>query len=355
MADIFEILKTGAEKNASDIHLTPGKPPMTRINGEMMPMSFPVLSSIDIKTMIYALLGNEQQVVFEQKWELDTSFQLQQVSRFRVNLLRQKDGMGAVLRIIPATIPEPEDIRLPKNIVDLTKLNSGLVLVTGATGSGKSTTLAALLGVINRERKGHIITIEDPIEYVYESANCVITQREVGSHTHSVAESLRHILRQDPDVVLIGEMRDLETIAAAITIAETGHLVFATLHTNDAAQTVDRIIDVFPSHQQQQVRMQLSVALRAVISQQLLPRKDGKGRVASRELMFNVPAISNLIREGKTHLIYNAIETGTKLGMVSMDRALYYLIKEGMISMEDAVSKAHNAEQLKSYVGMSGV
>jgi twitching motility protein PilT len=234
----------------------------------------------------------------------------------------------------------------------LTKINSGLVLVTGATGSGKSTTLAALLGVINRERKGHIITIEDPIEYVYESGNCVVTQREVGSHTHSFAESLRHILRQDPDVVLIGEMRDLETIAAAITIAETGHLVFATLHTNDAAQTVDRIIDVFPSHQQQQVRMQLSVALRAVISQQLLPRKDGKGRVASRELMFNVPAIANLIREGKTHLIYNAIETGLKLGMVSMDRALYYLVKEGMISLEDALSKAHNAEQLKSYMGM---
>jgi len=355
MADIFEILKTSVAKNASDIHLTPGKPPMNRINGEMLPLNLPALSSIDIKTMIYALLGNEQQVLFEQKWELDTSFQLQQISRFRVNLLRQKDGLGAVLRIIPATIPDPVDLRLPQNITDLTKLNSGLVLVTGATGSGKSTTLASLLGMINRERKGHIITVEDPIEYVYESGNCVVTQREVGTHTHSIAESLRHILRQDPDVVLIGEMRDLETISAAITIAETGHLVFATLHTNDAAQTVDRIIDVFPPHQQQQVRMQLSVALRAVISQQLLPRKDGKGRVAARELMFNVPAISNLIREGKTHLIYNAIETGTKLGMVSMDRALHHLIKEGMISLEEAVSKAHNAEQLKSYVGMSGV
>lgn len=352
MPDFLEILKAGVAKHASDIHLAPGKPPLARINGEIVPLNSSPLASNDIKTMIYAVLGNEQQVSFEQKWELDTSFQVQQVSRFRVNVLRQKEGIAAVLRIIPAVIPEPMDILLPQRIVDLAEINSGLVLVTGATGSGKSTTLACLIELINRQRKGHIITIEDPIEYAYESKNCVITQREIGVHSKSFAEALKHVLRQDPDVVLIGEMRDLETIGAAITVAETGHLVFATLHTNDAAQTVDRIIDVFPSHQQQQVRTQLSVALKAVISQQLLPRRDGKGRAAAREIMFNVPAIANLIREGKTHLIYNAIETGTKLGMVSMDRALSHLVKEGLVSQTEALSKAHNAEQLNSFVAM---
>lgn len=352
MADIFEILKTGVEKNASDIHLIPNKPPMIRINGEMISLGACSLSQSEIKTMIYAIVGNEQQVVFEHGWELDTSFQLQQVSRFRVNVLKQKDGIAAVLRIISATIPEPMDILLPQNIIDLTKLQSGLILVTGATGSGKSTTLACLINIINRERKGHIITVEDPIEYVYESQGCVITQREVGLQTRSFADALKHVLRQDPNVVLIGEMRDLETIAAAMTIAETGHLVFATLHTNDAAQTVDRIIDVFPPHQQQQIRAQVSVALKAVISQQLLPRRDGKGRVAAREVMFNVPAVSNLIREGKTHLIYNAIDTGSKAGMVSMDRSLSHLVREGLVDRDIALSKAHSAEQLRSYLAM---
>lgn len=352
MPDIVEILKTGVEQHASDIHLTPGKPPMVRVNGEMLALPSAVLSGNDIKNMIYAILGNEQQVSFEQKWELDTSFQLQDISRFRINVLRQKEGVAAVLRIIPAVIPDPMDIHLPQNIIDLARLNTGLVLVTGATGSGKSTTLASLLELINQERKGHIITIEDPIEYAYESKKSIITQREIGVHCKSFAEALKHVLRQDPDVVLIGEMRDLETISAAITVAETGHLVFATLHTNDAAQTVDRIIDVFPSHQQQQVRTQLSVALKAVISQQLLPRKDGKGRVAAREIMFSVPAVANLIREGKTHLIYNAIETGMKLGMVSMDRALSHLVKEGLIGQTEALSKAHNAEQLNSFISM---
>ncbi|RLD15951.1 MAG: type IV pili twitching motility protein PilT [Caldiserica bacterium] len=354
MIDIFEVLKTAVEKNASDIHIVPQKPVMVRIYGKVIPLSGfedKVLSSEETQQLIYGILHPDQRKKFEENLELDTSLQVKDISRFRVNVLMQKNGIGAVLRVIPSKIPEPEDLGFTPAMIELTKLPRGLVLVTGPTGSGKSTTLACMLELINKEREEHILTIEDPIEFVYESKKCIITQREVGMHTRSFANALRAALREDPDIVLIGEMRDLETIQSALTIAETGHLVFATLHTTDAPQTIDRIIDVFPPYQQQQIRMQLSVVLRGVICQQLLPRMDGKGRVAAREIMIVTPAVSNLIREGKTHQLYSAIETGSKFGMISLDRSLAELVKKGLISKDIALMKANNPENLKRLLG----
>jgi twitching motility protein PilT len=255
--------------------------------------------------------------------------------------------MEAVLRIISGKIPSPEELALPPVITDLANLPRGLVLVTGPTGSGKSTVLACLINLINQRRHSHILTIEDPIEFIYENKNSVVRQREIGQQSHNFAAALKHALRQDPDVVMIGEMRDLETIGAALTMAETGHLVFATLHTTDAAQTVDRIIDVFPAHQQQQIRAQLSTVLKAVICQTLLPKLNAKGRVAAREIMIVTPAIANLIREGKSHQIYGAIDTGVRVGMISLDKALLDLVKRGLISTEDAVAKANHPETLR--------
>lgn len=348
MVEMLDILKAAVEKKASDIHITVGKPPMMRVKGEIMPVGdFSELSAEDTKRLIYSILYDDQKQTFEEKLELDCSFEVPNLSRFRVNVLMEKDGVEAVMRIISSSIPTPEELHFPQTITQLSDLPRGLVLVTGPTGSGKSTTLACLLNIINQKRHEHILTIEDPIEFVYSPKNCLIRQREVGSHTHSFAEALKHSLRQDPDVILVGEMRDLETIALAITAAETGHLCFATLHTTDAAQTVDRIIDVFPPSQQQQVRTQLSNCLKAVICQVLLPRTDGKGRAAAREIMMVTPAIANLIREGKTHLIYNAIETGAKFGMISLDKALGELVKEGSVRVEDALAKAHNPEMVR--------
>ncbi|MCS7227965.1 MAG: type IV pilus twitching motility protein PilT, partial [Endomicrobia bacterium] len=324
--EMIDILTTAVEQKASDIHIVIGKPPMVRIRGEVQPLlDFPVISPDESKRLIYSILYDEQKRRFEEEYELDCSIQIAKVARFRVNVFVQKCGVEAVLRVIPSQIPSPEEIGLSSEIVKLTDLPRGLVLVTGATGSGKSTTLACLIELINQKYKKHILTIEDPIEFVYENKNSIIRQREVGIHTKSFATALKYALRQDPDVILVGEMRDLETISAALTVAETGHLVFATLHTQDAAQTVDRIIDVFPSHQQQQVRVQLSSTLKAVISQVLLTRKDTYGRVAAREVMIVTAAIATLIREGKTHQIYTAIETGAKYGMISLDKSLLEL------------------------------
>lgn len=348
--EMFDILKTAVESQASDIHIIVNMPPMMRVYGEMKPMQMDVLTAEEAKRLVYGILYDEQKQFFEEHWELDCSFQIPNLSRFRVNVLLQKDGIGAVLRVISSKIPEPEEIRLPQTVIDFANLPNGMVLVTGPTGSGKSTTLACLIDFINRRHSGHIITIEDPIEFVYEKKNCVINQREVGAHTHSFEAALKHALRQDPDVVLVGEMRDLETISTALTIAETGHLVFATLHTTDAAQTIDRIVDVFPPFQQQQIRVQLSVILRGVVCQQLIPHVSGKGRVASREIMVCTPAIANLIREGKTHQIYSAIETGQKFGMLSGDRALANLVKEGLVKKEDVMMKAHNPETIENYI-----
>jgi len=348
MVEMIDILKKAVEKNASDIHVTINKPPMLRVRGDIIALDeFEVITAQESKRLIYSILTSEQIRMFEEKFEMDCSTVIQ-IARFRVNVFLQKNGVEAVLRIIPTKIPQPEEINLPASIMQLADTPRGLVLVTGPTGSGKSTTLACLLNMINQKRKSNIITIEDPIEFVYEHQLSIVRQREVGLHTHSFAAGLKFSLRQDPDVILIGEMRDLETIGAALTIAETGHLVFATLHTNDAAQTIDRIIDVFPPHQQQQVRTQLASALKAVVSQVLLPRIDTFGRAAAREIMIVTPAIANLIREGKTHQIYTAIETGSKFGMISLDKALVELLKQNIITLEDALTKANNADYVRT-------
>lgn len=352
--EMVDILKTAVNREASDIHIVIGKPPMFRMRGSVAPLEdHPEITADEAKRLIYSILYDEQRTKFEQNLELDCSFAIPGVSRFRVNVLMQRNGVEAVMRVISSRIPEPEDLMLTPAILQFAEQPRGLVLVTGPTGSGKSTTLACLLNIINQKRHDHILTIEDPIEFVYDHRNCIVRQREVGEQTKSFTHALKSALRQDPDIVLIGEMRDLETISAALTIAETGHLVFGTLHTTDAPQTIDRIIDVFPPHQQQQVRVQLSVTLRGVVSQTLLPKSDGVGRVAAREIMVVTPAISNLIREGKTHQIYSAVETGSKFGMISLDRALVQLVQNGQISMEDAISKAHNTEYVKNSGRMS--
>jgi len=355
--DMIDILTAAVKMGVSDIHVVPKKPVMVRKNGAMTPLpeyKETPLSGDDTKTLIYGILLDEQKSHFEENLELDCSFQIENISRFRVNVLMQKDGVGAVLRVISSEIPSPEALAFTPAMMECMKYPRGMVLVTGPTGSGKSTTLAAMLETINRERQDHILTIEDPIEFVYQSKGCVFTQREVGASTRSFTGALRAALREDPDIVLVGEMRDLETIGAALTIAETGHLVFGTLHTTDAPQTVDRIIDVFPSHQQAQVRTQLSVTLKAVITQQLLPTPDGKGRVAAREILIVTPAIANLIRDGKTHLIYGALETGMKFGMISMDKALAQLVKAGKVTKEAALAKAGNPDMLNQYIASLG-
>jgi len=355
--DMIDILTAAVKLGVSDIHVVPTKPVMVRKNGAMTPLpeyQDTALSSDETKTLIYGILLDDQKSQFEENLELDCSFQIENISRFRVNVLMQKDGVGAVLRVISSEIPSTEALAFTPAMMACMKYPRGLVLVTGPTGSGKSTTLAAMLETINKERKDHILTIEDPIEFVYKSKGCVFTQREVGASTRSFTSALRAALREDPDIVLVGEMRDLETIGAALTIAETGHLVFGTLHTTDAPQTVDRIIDVFPSHQQAQVRTQLSVTLKAVITQQLLQTPDGKGRCAAREILVVTPAIANLIRDGKTHLIYGALETGMKFGMISMDKALAQLVKAGKITKAAAVAKSGNPEMLDQYIIAAG-
>ncbi|MBN2407163.1 MAG: type IV pilus twitching motility protein PilT [Elusimicrobia bacterium] len=345
--DIKEILQAAVKYNASDIHIVPGRPPMLRINGQIRSLNTDKLSSDDTQRIIFGALSEKLVDKFKKENELDTSLSAEGIGRFRVNVLEQKDGIGAVLRVIPSKIPTPQDVGLDQILIDLTHTPRGMILVTGPTGSGKSTTLASMVNLINTERKEHILTIEDPIEYVYPKLNCVVTQREIGSHSINFNESLKRAMRQDPDIVLIGEMRDLETIGAALTLSETGHLVFGTLHTTDAAQTVDRIIDVFPPFQQQQVRTQLSVVLRAVICQQLIPKADGQGRVAAREVMIVNPAISNLIREGKTHQIYNAIEVGSKVGMKSLDKNLAELVAKKVVTFDAAITKANNPNMLR--------
>jgi twitching motility protein PilT len=346
--EILEVLETAVKYGASDIHIVPGRPPFLRINGEMQSLEMPPLTKEDTQKIIFGVLSEKNIEKFKLENELDTSLSADGIGRFRLNVLEQIDGIGAVLRVIPTDIPDAEDIGLDDNLIGLTKTPRGMILVTGPTGSGKSTTLASMINIINRDRNEHILTIEDPIEYVYPKLNCVVSQREIGTHSNSFRDSLKRAMRQDPDILLIGEMRDLETIAAALTLAETGHLVFATLHTTDAAQTIDRIIDVFPPYQQEQVRTQLSVSLRAVICQQLLPRADGKGRIAAREVMLLNSAISNLIREGKTHQIYNAIEMGTKFGMKSLDKDLADLVRKGTVTFDAALGKANNINLFKS-------
>ena len=352
--DMVSILKEAVGRKASDIHVVVGLPPMIRINGELVALEAPPLTPDDSRALVYSILQDDQKQHFEQHWELDCSHAIANLARFRVNVLLHNNGVGAVLRVIGSRVPTVEQNDLSPAMIELCYLPRGLVLVTGPTGSGKSTTLAAMVQLINTKYRYHIITIEDPIEFVYEAASSIITQREVGHQTHSFNNALRAAMRQDPDVILVGEMRDLETISLALTAAETGHLVFATLHTTDVTQTIDRIVDVFPPYQQQQVRVQLGGVLRGVICQTLVPRVDGAGRVAARELLLATPAVTNLIREGKTHQIYTVIETAAKTGMISMDKALANLVRERKIKLEDAQAKANDTEVMRKYLDAPG-
>ncbi len=332
--DIQQILASAMKKNTSDVILTVGRPPMLRVNGSLTPDGSESLTDKDLERLIYSVINEEQKVEFEAHSELDLAIEFPESGRFRVNVFRQQGRIGAALRPIMSKIPTLESLGLPSITQDFCNLSSGLVCVTGPTGSGKSTTLAAMINYINQNRACHIITVEDPIEFVHSHKLSVIEQREVGKDTETYSAALKYVLRQCPDVILIGEMRDLETIAAALTIAETGHLVFATLHTQSAAKTIDRIIDVFPPYQQQQIRAQLATTLKGVISQILLPKQDGSGRVAAREIMVVNSAISNLIREAKVYQIPTAIQTGGALGMISMELSLANLKNEGIISNE---------------------
>jgi twitching motility protein PilT len=350
--DIKLLLSVVKERSASDLHLKVGNHPILRVNGKLQPLTdLPVLSADTVQALIESMMTPEQFQVFRERLEMDFAYSLPGVSRFRVNVFQQRGSLGAAVRSIPMGVPTLEELGLPDIARRLAGLPRGLVLVTGPTGSGKSTTLAAMINYVNQNRAVHIMTVEDPIEYLHKDIKSVINQREVGMDTLSFANALRHVLRQDPNVILIGEMRDLETISTAITAAETGHLVFATLHTQSAAQTVDRIIDVFPPHQQSQIRAQLSVALEGVVSQALVPLASGQGRVAAIEVMVANGAIRNLIREGKTFQIPSALMSGSKEGMQSLNQALRVLVEHKKITYEDAMSKASSERELAQLLG----
>ena len=336
--DIEELLRTTVAAKASDLHLTVGAPPTIRLHGEMQKLPYPELTRDVLHMMMVGILRGDQQNVFEEKHDLDFSIEIPHLARFRVNFFMGRRGEGAVFRVIPTDIKSFAELGLPPVLAEMAREERGLVLVTGPTGSGKSTTLAAMVDLINSERNAHILTVEDPIEFVHQHKKCLVNQREVKVHTESFASALRAALREDPDVILVGEMRDLETISLAVSAAETGHLVFGTLHTSSAAQTVDRIIDVFPPHQQAQIRTQLSESLQGVIAQTLVP-KIGGGRVAALEIMKTTAAVKNLIREGKTFQLPSIIETNSNIGMQTLDQALQELVLSGQITAEAAVSK----------------
>jgi twitching motility protein PilT len=350
-----ELLGRLLDANGSDLHLTAGTPPVVRVHGELERLEgYPDLTPRALQGMIYAILPQKMRERFEQELELDMSYSLPGRARFRVNVYMQRDAVGAVFRVIPFEIKDIEELGLPPIVADLARFPRGFVVVTGPTGSGKSTTLASMVDVVNNERAGHIMTVEDPIEFLHKHKTCIVNQREIGADTHGFGQALKHVLRQDPDVILVGEMRDLETIGTAITAAETGHLVFATLHTQDAPQTIDRIIDVFPPHQQQQVRVQLSTTLQGVVTQQLVPTADGQGRAVACEVMVATPAIRNLIREGKVHQIYSAMQAGGRYGMQTMDMSLAAHVKAGRISQQMAYERCHDPEELQRLIGSSG-
>ncbi len=356
MANMHQLLKAMIEKHASDLHLTTGSPPQLRIDGKLVPLKMPPLSPPETKQLCYSVLTDAQKHHFEENNELDLSFSVQKLSRFRGNVFVQRGNVAGAFRAIPFKIMTFEELGLPKVVTELSDKPRGLVLVTGPTGSGKSSTLAAIIGKINNERNEHIVTIEDPIEYLHPHKGCLVNQREVGADTKSIKAALKYILRQDPDVVLIGEMRDLETIEAALTLAETGHLCFATLHTNSAVQTINRIVDVFPPYQQSQVRAQLSFILEGVLCQTLLPRASGPGRALALEVMVPNPVIRNLIREDKVHQIYSAMQVGQdRFGMQTMNQSLAALYQRRMISLEVALARSPDPEELRGLIAKVGM
>ncbi|MHB9148806.1 MAG: type IV pilus twitching motility protein PilT [Thermoleophilia bacterium] len=352
--DLVDVLKQVLDRDASDLHISVGLPPMIRVKGKLEPLDYPRISSNDSRDLIYSVLTQDQRQKLETDWELDFSYSLPGDARFRVNAYFQRNSLGAAFRLIPIEIRNVDQLGLPKVLHELAAKPRGFVLVTGPTGSGKSTTLAAMVDEINRTRSEHIMTIEDPIEFLHRHQSCVVNQREVGTDTKSFNRALKSVLRQDPDIILVGELRDLETIQTALTAAETGHLVFATLHTQDAPQTIDRLIDVFPPHQQGQIRVQIASTIQGVVSQQLLPTRDGRGRCVACEVLVPTPAVRNLIREGKTHQIYTVMQTGTKHGMLTMDGSLADLVRRKFITREIAERQSSNPEDLNRLL-MTGV
>lgn len=350
---INDLLASAVNQKASDLHLSVGRPPMLRIYGELVPISGEIeLNNAMIRELVGPMLDEAHQKVLDEKGQVDFSYGIANLGRFRVNLFRQRGAISGVMRLIPTQIPDLSMLGLPEVVKTFAEKSRGLVLMTGPTGSGKTTTLAALIDLINSNRSCHIITLEDPIEFLHKHKKSVINQREVGTDTDSFAGALRAALREDPDVILVGEMRDLETIQTALTAAETGHLVFATLHTNDATQTVDRIIDVFPPHQQQQIRMQLSVTLQGIVAQQLIPKFNQAGRVLATEILIANGAIRNLIREGKTYQLPSVLQTGGKLGMQTLDASLKSLYQRRLISLQEAMMRASDQEEFKRFAEM---
>jgi twitching motility protein PilT len=353
--NLHQLLKAMIDQRASDLHITTGSPPQLRIDGELVPLRVPPLTPVDTKQLCYSILTDAQKVKFEEDLELDLSFGVKNLARFRSNVFMQRGAVAGAFRVIPFKILTFQELGLPGVVGDIARRPRGLVLVTGPTGSGKSTTLASIIDKINNERRSHIITIEDPIEYLHPHKGCIINQREVGSDTKSFKRALKYILRQDPDVVMIGEMRDLETIEAALTTAETGHLAFATLHTNSCVQTINRIIDVFPPYQQSQVRAQLSFVLEGVLSQTLMPKASGQGRCLAVEIMIPNQAIRNLIREDKIHQIYSQMQMGqAKHQMQTMNQSLCSLYLRRMVTLEEALGRSSDPEELKTMIANAG-
>ena len=354
--NLHQLLKAMIEKGASDLHITTGTPPQLRIDGDLVPLKVPPLSPVDTKQLCYSILTDAQKHKFEEENELDLSFGVKSLARFRANVFVQRGAVAAAFRTIPFKILSFQELGLPAVVTDISNRPRGLVLVTGPTGSGKSTTLASIIDKINTEGRYHILTIEDPIEYLHPHKSCIVNQREVGADTDSFKKALKYVLRQDPDVVLIGEMRDLETIEAALVIAETGHLAFATLHTNGAVQTINRIIDVFPPYQQPQVRANLSFVLEGVLSQQLMPKAGGSGRVLALEIMVPNVAIRNLIREDKIHQVYSQMQVGqNKFGMITLNQSLLSLVQRRLVTVDEAIGRCAELDEFRQMLIQAGI